>query len=364
MGRRGRPPHPDILTPREWEVLALVEDGYTNDEISSRLGISLAGAKFHVSEILGKLHLSTRDEAARWYRARYAPVPLWAPLLDWLRPPPAMPAAAVGVAVISVALAAIAALGMAVAGTDTGDSPRANARLQQPPSPTPSPAEPLLVALPPGTRYFPNFWPPLTFLVPDVMIGELFSHIGWLYEPGAPGFVNLVPDTTDNRAQSLAGGHPLTFLDVFPNIAVAAEDCAEAAAPGVGPTASDIVGALATRPGLSTVGPVPVSIGGLSGQQINLSIAPDWMGICSGGSPFVPLVYAPDFIWWGAEPGERWRIIVLDVPGLPSGMYATVMIVVYSADAAVWDDHLSASMTVVRSFEFDPSPPGNPFRTQ
>ena len=89
MGRRGRPPHPDILTPREWEVLALVEDGYTNEEIGSRLGISRYGAKFHVAEILGKLHLTNRDEAARWYRARYAPAPLWAPLLDWLRPTPA-----------------------------------------------------------------------------------------------------------------------------------------------------------------------------------------------------------------------------------------------------------------------------------
>jgi hypothetical protein len=201
-------------------------------------------------------------------------------------------------------------------------------------------------------------------MVPDVTIGELFSHIGWLTEPGAPGLVNLVPDTTENRARSLAGGYPLTFVNVFLNTGVAAADCAQAAEPGVGPTAGDIAGALATRRGLSTGGPVPVAVGGLSGQQIDLSIARDWTGTCSGGSPFVPLVYAPNFIWWGAEPGERWRIIVLDVPGLPSGMYATVMIVVYAADPAVWDDHLSASMTVIRSFEFDPNPPGSPFRLQ
>ena len=69
-------------------------------------------------------------------------------------------------------------------------------------------------------------------------------------------------------------------------------------------------------------------------------------------------MYSPGFIFWGAEPGERWRVIVLDVAGLPSGMYATVMIVVYSADAAAWDDHLSASMAVVESFEFHTTPPG------
>ena len=66
MHRRGRPRHPDILTPREWEVLELIRRGHTNREIADALAISLAGVKFHVSEILGKLGLSSREEAARW----------------------------------------------------------------------------------------------------------------------------------------------------------------------------------------------------------------------------------------------------------------------------------------------------------
>ena len=65
MSKRGRPRHPDILTPREWEVLALLREDLTNDEIARRLGISLAGAKYHVSEILGKLGVASRAEAAR-----------------------------------------------------------------------------------------------------------------------------------------------------------------------------------------------------------------------------------------------------------------------------------------------------------
>ena len=349
MGRRGRPPYPDILTPREWEVLRLVEDGYTNEEIGSRLGISRYGAKFHVAEILGKLHLSSRDEAARWYRARYAPVPLWAPLLDWLRPAPQRAVAAVGVAGIAIALAALTALGFAIA-DDTSGAPREVDRLQLPPSPTPSPADASLEPLArvaPGRHSAPSFGPPLTYTIPDVMISELFQHVGWLTGRYDQGGLGLLPDTAENRAW-LAGAYPLTFLYVLPNIAVVAEDCSQTAAPGVGLTATDIVGALATRPGLITSGPVAVAIGGLSGQQINLSVAPDWTRSCDGGTPSVPLLYAPDYIREGAEPGERWRIIVLDVPGLPSGMYATVMIVVYSGEAAVWDDHLSASMAVVR----------------
>jgi DNA-binding CsgD family transcriptional regulator len=66
MGRRGRRPHPDILTPREWEVLDLLRERLTNEQIAERLGITLDGAKYHVSEILSKLAVRTREEAAGW----------------------------------------------------------------------------------------------------------------------------------------------------------------------------------------------------------------------------------------------------------------------------------------------------------
>ncbi len=66
MTRRGRPPHPDVLTPREWEVLDLVREGLANEQIAQRLGISVGGVKYHVSEILGKLGLDNRADAARW----------------------------------------------------------------------------------------------------------------------------------------------------------------------------------------------------------------------------------------------------------------------------------------------------------
>jgi DNA-binding NarL/FixJ family response regulator len=49
--------HPDALTSREREVLDLVRRGLTNEEIADRLGISLDGAKYHISQILSKLRL-------------------------------------------------------------------------------------------------------------------------------------------------------------------------------------------------------------------------------------------------------------------------------------------------------------------
>lgn len=63
---RGRPPHPDILTPAEWRVLYEVRTGATNAEIAARLGLGLATVKFHIRNIRRKLDLSDRDELAAW----------------------------------------------------------------------------------------------------------------------------------------------------------------------------------------------------------------------------------------------------------------------------------------------------------
>ena len=84
MSRTGRPRHPDILTPRQWDVLELIRQGLTNVQIAERLGITLDGAKFHVSEILGRLGLSSREEAAAWRPGERRP--WWASglaLLGW-----------------------------------------------------------------------------------------------------------------------------------------------------------------------------------------------------------------------------------------------------------------------------------------
>jgi DNA-binding NarL/FixJ family response regulator len=52
------------LTPRELEVLDLIGRGATNQEIGSLLGIAESTAKVHVGNILGKLELRNRQQAA------------------------------------------------------------------------------------------------------------------------------------------------------------------------------------------------------------------------------------------------------------------------------------------------------------
>lgn len=57
-------PDPDRLTDRELEVLGLVTAGLRNKEIAARLGVSENTAKFHLRNILEKLHASSRTELA------------------------------------------------------------------------------------------------------------------------------------------------------------------------------------------------------------------------------------------------------------------------------------------------------------
>jgi DNA-binding NarL/FixJ family response regulator len=56
----------DSLTDREREVLGLIAHGLGNQAIADRLGITERTARTHVSNILGKLGLASRTQAALW----------------------------------------------------------------------------------------------------------------------------------------------------------------------------------------------------------------------------------------------------------------------------------------------------------
>jgi DNA-binding CsgD family transcriptional regulator len=124
MAKRGRPRHPDILTPREWEVLALLRERLTNDQIARRLEIAERTAKFHVSEILSKLSVSSREEAARWQpeerpwrQAAFAPL-----ALAWKKVSAGGLATALAGGVAIVAVVGVGVLVWGLLRTSEGDS--------------------------------------------------------------------------------------------------------------------------------------------------------------------------------------------------------------------------------------------------
>jgi DNA-binding NarL/FixJ family response regulator len=69
LGQRQPSPPPDepvALTPREQQVLSLAAGGASDKEIATELSISIHTAKSHMRNILAKLQLSGRSEAAQY----------------------------------------------------------------------------------------------------------------------------------------------------------------------------------------------------------------------------------------------------------------------------------------------------------
>jgi DNA-binding CsgD family transcriptional regulator len=112
----GRPRQDDRqLTPRQREVLRLIGEGYSNAEIAERLGISLAGAKWHVSELLTRLDAASREDLAeRWRSGRS----LRRRLFAWLPALPPLKLLAAGGATLGVAAASAVIVVVALGNRD------------------------------------------------------------------------------------------------------------------------------------------------------------------------------------------------------------------------------------------------------
>jgi DNA-binding NarL/FixJ family response regulator len=66
-GLRAEPPDPD-LTPRQREVLVLVADGLTYKEVGAELHISENTVKYHMGQVLRRLHLKNREQVVAYAR--------------------------------------------------------------------------------------------------------------------------------------------------------------------------------------------------------------------------------------------------------------------------------------------------------
>ena len=124
---RGRPPHPEILTPAEHRVLGELRRGGTNAEIAVRLGLSPETVRTHIASMLSKLGLADRHQLAAW-----RPDPERKRLLESLALPPLLgsigrPLAWAGFALGGLAvLAAIVVLLAVFFGTTEDEHPAAS----------------------------------------------------------------------------------------------------------------------------------------------------------------------------------------------------------------------------------------------
>lgn len=63
---RGRPRHPDVLTPAEWAVTNAIRHGMSGPQVARWRGVSGDAVKFHVANVLMKLGLGSRAELRHW----------------------------------------------------------------------------------------------------------------------------------------------------------------------------------------------------------------------------------------------------------------------------------------------------------
>lgn len=111
-------------TARQRQVLDLLASGRSNAQLAEELGLSLAGAKWHVAEILSKLQAESREEAAEYWRRYTGAGPRFARVFRGALGLGTWKLAAVGAGAVTM-LAGVA-LGLALL-LGAGDEPTADA---------------------------------------------------------------------------------------------------------------------------------------------------------------------------------------------------------------------------------------------
>lgn len=177
-----------------------------------------------------------------------------------------------------------------------------------------------------GTYATRSFSPAITYTLPD----------GWGNLEDLPGNF-LLQQADDPR-----------YLGIYQNVRIP-KGCAEAQDPDVGGTVDDIVGWYRDHPGLVTSGPESVTVGGLSGVYLDISLDPSWATTCiySGGEPIVPFMIGSGVseVHHVILPGFEERLYLLEWEG------GNVAIEVGTEGMSL-DDYLEDVLPVIETLSF------------
>jgi hypothetical protein len=221
-------------------------------------------------------------------------------------------------------------------------SPSPTATPSPTPSPTPIACEDNIAGcagqLAAGAHRSAHLQPALAFTTPD----------GWKNSIDAATIFKL--DPTDPAIPAGA------YIIVWSNVAIADQTiaCDPVAKAGLGNAVADWISYLRAHPGLNASAPTPISLGGLSGQAIDIAVRPTWTKICPGGTDrIVQFILDTDPVagkaLYGVGSSNRMHLVILDVGG------RTVLVQVYTADT---DTSFSSTMTqvqpIIDTFRFTP----------
>jgi hypothetical protein len=143
-------------------------------------------------------------------------------------------------------------------------------------------------------------------------------------------------------------------IHLFSEIVIVSESdpCSETRDPKVGRTAQAMTDWLAGASGVVSTDPVAVSIGGLDGWRLDLSMDPAWTTTCpySGGKPTRPLFTDPNpapGLAWNIGPEGMMRLYVLDL-----GDGRSLVVDIEAGTKAEYDAILADATAIVESFSF------------
>ena len=171
-------------------------------------------------------------------------------------------------------------------------------------SPVPS-GYPISGLLPAGNHATKSFTPRFTFTTPE----------GWINDGDTSAYYSVFPDTAANRAEFARTGNTAQGIIVASNLPRPYLLC-ESWEDNRGATAAAMVAAVMANPALATLGVTDVTIGGLTGKQLDVGLNPTWTQTCPGDPP-------------GSDLSQvRSRAIFLDRPG------STVLVIFEPQDFA------------------------------
>ncbi len=194
---------------------------------------------------------------------------------------------------------------------------------------------------PAATRYTSGaFRPTTTVTVPG----------NWAVTMDQADALTLSPLVTDGTASPVPTDVAGIFL--FRDTLAAMQDpaCTMKPEAGVGRDARSLAGWVAARPGLTATQPQPVTVGGLSGYEVEASIAPSWTTSCpfANGSPSVSLLTNDaGTVRWVVFGTEKLRLQFLDVPG-----GGTVAVNTSATDGSIYPGLVNEVAPIIGSLSF------------
>ena len=190
--------------------------------------------------------------------------------------------------------------------------------------------------LPAGSQTTSNLSPGATFTVPE----------GWVNDSDYAPVYTLFPDTPANEAEYDLSKQTAQNVVVATTVENNMFAICDATGLFQGATAAEVIDAIVANEAFSTTEPVGVTIGGLSGRQVDVQLSPDWTGSCARNPNDPPTRDYRD---------ARIRIFMVDTPeGRPIGIAISSL---YSSD---FETFLADAIPVVESFQFAVGPQASP----